>query len=285
MKKSNYKILSEIGKGSFGKIYQCLDKASGKEYALKIESQNVKNVEGQLLQEYEIYKDFKGVLYKSPNVYWPQVYDYGHHKDGYKVLVMDLFGDNLENIFKKNNSKFSIDTIKYLARNMIYALKIFHSKGYVHRDLKPQNFVVGTNSNDIFLIDYGLAKKKNDIYVYNRSLKGTVRYASINTHLGIEQSYRDDLFSVGYIVIYFILGKLPWQSIISLTLDKKEGYKKIMIEKMSIQIEQLGDTLAKELQEPIILYMLYLLSLNFNDIPDYDYCISLFHGKQDGITL
>lgn len=279
MKKSKYTIISEIGKGSFGKIYQCLDKITNKRYALKIESKNVKNVDGQLQQEYEIYKDFKDI--KN----WPKIHDYGH-KNGYKVLVMDLFGENLENVFKNQNHKFSTDTLFYIAQKMIYCLKIFHGKGYVHRDMKPQNFVVDLISNDIYLIDYGLAKKISSHCSYNKSLKGTVRYASINTHLGIEQSFRDDLYSVGYILLYFALGKLPWQSVSQLhILDKKEGYNKVLIEKMSIKMEVLIKKVDGPLQQPILSFMFYILSLNFNDVPDYDYCISLFQSTQSDIKL
>ena len=283
MKKSNYHIVAELGKGSFGTIYKCLDKNTNKEYALKVESTHVKNVEGQLKQEYDIYKQFKDTIYKNRDIknniiYWPRVYDYGHQKNGNKILVMDLFGDNLENIFRKNN-RFSTDTILYLAKNMILSLKIFHSKGFIHRDLKPQNFVVDLHSPNIYLIDYGLAKKINTTYSYNRSLKGTVRYASINTHLGVEQSFRDDLHSVAYILLYFSLGKLPWQIISQKFLDKNEGYKRILVEKMSIRIEELVKKLDKPLQEPMMIFMFYLLSLNFTDIPDYDYCLSLFTPK------
>jgi casein kinase 1 len=273
MKQSNYTLLSEIGKGSFGKIYECLDKITNKRYALKIESKNVKNVEGQLQQEYEIYKDFQDVEN------WPKIHDYGH-KNGYKVLVMDLFGENLENVYKKHNNKFSSNTILYIAQKMISCLKTFHGKGYIHRDMKPQNFVIDQKSNDIYLIDYGLAKKKSSHCSYNKSLTGTVRYASINTHLGIEQSFRDDMYSVGYILLYFALGKLPWQAVSQLhIIDKKEGYNKVLIEKMSIKMEKIVENLDTPLQQPILTFMFYILSLNFKDVPDYDYCISLFQSQ------
>ena len=268
MKESNFIITSELGKGSFGGVYECINKIDHKKYAMKIES----TVQGQLKQEYEVYKAFKNVIYKD-SVLWPQVYGFGHKKKSNKqVMIMDIYGDNLETIYIKNGNSFSNDTIKYLAKNMIYAIKVFHSKGFVHRDVKPQNFVVGVdnNENNIFLIDYGLAKKKESIVGYNRSLMGTLRYASINTHLGIEQSFRDDLYSVGYIVLYFALGKLPWQSC------QKKDYNTIMIEKMLIKMEELVEGVNTPLKKPILHFLFYLLSLNFDDVPDYDYCMSLF---------
>ena len=122
-----------------------------------------------------------------------------------------------------------------------------HSKGLIHRDIKPENFIFGLGENKdlLHIIDFGLAKKYMDVktgfhipYRDNKSMVGTVRYVSINTHLGIEQSRRDDLESVFIILIYLIKGFLPWQGIQAFT--KVEKYSKIMEKKMSIPIEILA---------------------------------------------
>lgn len=121
-----------------------------------------------------------------------------------------------------------------------------HTCHYIHRDIKPDNFTVGTDkrSNTIFLIDYGLAKQYRNPktgqhipYSDNKSLTGTVRYASLNTHLGIEQSRKDDLESLGYILVYFLKGSLPWQGIP--VKNEKQKYKKVLEKKLNTSIEKL----------------------------------------------
>lgn len=116
-----------------------------------------------------------------------------------------------------------------------------HSKNLIHRDIKPENFLMGLNENShiLYLIDYGLASLYKDSAIgahipfkTHLSMVGTARYASINTHLGIEQSRRDDLESIGYLVIYLLNGCLPWQGEKEGT--KKEKYKKILEKKLNI---------------------------------------------------
>jgi serine/threonine protein kinase len=121
-----------------------------------------------------------------------------------------------------------------------------HSKNFIHRDIKPDNFLIGTHKNksQVYIIDFGLAKRFRDAktglhipYIDGKSLTGTARYASINTHLGIEQSRRDDLESTGYILVYFLKGELPWQGLKAKTI--KEKYQKIMEKKISTNVENL----------------------------------------------
>jgi serine/threonine protein kinase len=121
-----------------------------------------------------------------------------------------------------------------------------HSKNYIHRDIKPDNFLVGKNkkNNQVFVIDFGLAKRYKDAktgahipFTDGKSLTGTARYASINTHLGMEQSRRDDLESTGYVMVYFLRGELPWQGLKAKTM--KEKYEKIMEKKLSTPVDSL----------------------------------------------
>ena len=131
-----------------------------------------------------------------------------------------------------------------MAIQMLTRIETCHKYSYLHRDIKPENFLIGSGevSNIIYLIDYGLCKKyrnpktNNHIsYKENRNLTGTARYVSINTHLGVEQSRRDDLESIAYVLIYFLKGNLPWKGI----KGGGDKYTKIMEKKLQIPSEVL----------------------------------------------
>eukprot|EP01022_Parablepharisma_sp_SALTPOND_P026378 TRINITY_DN630_c0_g1_i1.p2 TRINITY_DN630_c0_g1~~TRINITY_DN630_c0_g1_i1.p2 ORF type:complete len:194 (-),score=15.49 TRINITY_DN630_c0_g1_i1:634-1215(-) len=137
----------------------------------------------------------------------------------YNVLVMELLGKSMARLLKAFSYKFSLITVLMFAIQAIDRLEYVHSKGYVHRDIKPQNFAIGHRhkSNIIYLLDYGLAKiyrdavtKKHIAYKDIGGLIGTAKYASFNAHNGFEQSRRDDLESLGYLLVYFFRGTLPW---------------------------------------------------------------------------
>lgn len=135
------------------------------------------------------------------------------------MMVMELLGPSLEELFNVCNKKFSLSTGVRVGLQILKLLKYVHSKGVLHRDIKPDNFLIGRKkkANKVYLIDFGLAKKyskdgKHIPYRDNKNLTGTARYASINTHLGVEQGRRDDLESLIYVLIYFLKGSLPWQS-------------------------------------------------------------------------
>mgnify|MGYP002621408941 CR=1 FL=1 len=118
--------------------------------------------------------------------------------------------------------KLSIKTVCMLAYQMVQRIEYIHSRGYIHRDIKPGNFLIGKNIDNkkIYIIDFGLSKKYIDkntgnhiIYKEGKGLTGTARYVSLNTHYGIEQSRRDDIEGIAYNLIYFAKGKLPWQEL------------------------------------------------------------------------
>jgi casein kinase 1 len=203
-----------------------------------------------------------------PNVHW-----YGVEGD-YNVMVIDLLGPSLEDLFGFCNRKFSLKTVLMLADQMINRVEYVHAKNFIHRDIKPDNFLIGLGkkANQVHIIDFGLAKKYRDPktqqhipYREGKNLTGTARYASVNTHLGIEQSRRDDLEAVGYVLMYFNRGSLPWQGLKA--NSKKEKYEKIMEKKVSTPIE----VLCKHFPTEFVTYLNYCRSLRFEDRPDYAY--------------
>lgn len=156
-----------------------------------------------------------------------------------------------------------------------------HSKNFIHRDVKPDNFLMGLGKkgNLVYIIDFGLAKKYRDArthehiaYRENKNLTGTARYASINTHLGIEQSRRDDMESLGYVLMYFNLGQLPWQGLKAAT--KRQKYERISEKKMSTPIE----VLCRGFPTQFATYLNFCRSLRFDDKPDYSYLRQLFRS-------
>ncbi|EYC05673.1 hypothetical protein Y032_0080g1307 [Ancylostoma ceylanicum] len=203
---------------------------------------------------------------------------YGTERE-YNVLVMDLLGPSLEDLFNFCSRRFTMKTVLMLADQMIGRIEYVHVKNFIHRDIKPDNFLmgIGRHCNKLFLIDFGLAKKFRDSrtrthipYREDKNLTGTARYASINAHLGIEQSRRDDMESLGYVLMYFNRGTLPWQGLKAAT--KKQKYEKISEKKMSTSVEML----CKGFPAEFPMYLNYTRGLRFDEAPDYMYLRQLF---------
>ncbi|XP_029116998.1 casein kinase 1 isoform X2 [Elaeis guineensis] len=260
----------KIGSGSFGELYLGVNMQSGEEVAIKLEP--VKTKHPQLHYESKLYILLQGGS-GIPHLKWFGV------EGEYSVMVIDLLGPSLEDLFNYCNQKFSLKTVLMLADQLISRVEYMHSRGFLHRDIKPDNFLMGLGrkANQVYIIDYGLAKKYRDLqthkhipYRENKNLTGTARYASVNTHLGVEQSRRDDLESLGYVLMYFLRGSLPWQGLKAGT--KKQKYDKISEKKMLTPVE----VLCKSYPSEFISYFQYCRSLRFDDKPDYSYLKRLF---------
>ncbi|WFD20685.1 non-specific serine/threonine protein kinase [Malassezia caprae] len=265
-----YRIGKKIGSGSFGDIYLGVNIISGEEVAIKLES--VKAKHPQLEYEAKVYKTLAGGV-GVPFVRW-----YGQECD-YNAMVIDLLGPSLEDLFNFCNRRFSLKTVLLLADQMISRVEYIHSRNFIHRDIKPDNFLmgIGKRGNQVNVIDFGLAKKYRDPkthlhipYRENKNLTGTARYTSINTHLGVEQSRRDDLESLGYVLMYFLRGSLPWQGLKAAT--KKQKYERIMEKKMMTPTE----SLCRGFPTEMAIYLNCCRSLRFDDRPDYSYLRKLF---------
>ena len=205
---NNYTLVKYINSGSFGNVFEGVHKKNGERVALKIP---IKNDERDglpsLLSEARIYKNIANPNNGIANMKIMKSKDT-------KIIVMDLLGPSLESLLTKHK-RFGMKTIILLAMSMIDIMKHIHNCGYIHRDIKPDNFTVGyDNHSKLYCIDFGLSKKyikKNGDHIPFSDKKrfcGTARYASINSHHRMELSRRDDLESLGYLIIYFLKGKL-----------------------------------------------------------------------------
>ena len=187
---------------------------------------------------------------------------------------MELLGKSLEDVFQQQQKKFSIKTVCMIGIQMIDRLEFVHNKNIIHRDIKPDNFVLGLDnkSHIIYILDFGLSKKFRSSKTHqhikfnvNKKLTGTARYASINALKGCEQSRRDDLEGIGYVLMYFLRGSLPWQG---LHVHKGEDrYRKILAKKRSTSAEELCLGFPNEFVE----YINYTRNLEFEADPDYKF--------------
>lgn len=270
----NYKLIKKLGSGAFGQIWKAVHKKTKEEVAIKFEDVNSKHQ--QLYYECKIYLWFHSDSTVIGQAI-PQVLYYGTEGDN-NLMVMDLLGKSLEDLFNSCGRKFSLKTVLIIAQQMIKRVEYIHSRRIIHRDIKPDNFAIGRgkHSHRIFIIDFGLAKKfmssdgKHIKYKDGKSLTGTARYASINTHIGIEQARRDDMEGLGYVFMYFLRGKLPWQGLRARGV--KEKYEKIKQKKIMTNLEEL----CKGFPSEFVAYMQYCRTLNFEDKPDYKYIKNLF---------
>ena len=274
----NYLIIKKIGAGSFGEVFLAQNTKNGHYVAAKIEE---KARVPRIYNEYKIYcylhkKNFDKGL--------PKIYDFLGTAD-YNIMFMQLLGPSLEDLFNQSNRGFKFHTVANIALNLITLLEKLHNAEFIHRDIKPNNFLVDKdNQRTIYIMDFGLSKKyiidnKHIKYRDKRSLIGTARYASINMHMGIEPTRRDDLESLGYMLIYFIKGSLPWQGI-----KRKPGNN---------NLESIGeckictsiDTLCENLPSCFKEYITYTRSLKYDETPNYEYLRNIFSNKINEIGI
>lgn len=270
---SHYQIGRLLGSGNFGEIHIGRNHSTHEHVAIKLEQISTRTP--QLVHEYRFYS----MLGKHDGI--PQVQFFGQTST-HNALVMELLGPSLEDLFDLCSRKFSLKTVLMIALQLLDRIEYVHSKNLIYRDIKPENFLIGRGSTNrqhvIHIVDFGLAKEYRTAdrihipYREHKSLTGTARYMSINTHLGREQSRRDDLEALGYMFMYFLRGSLPWQGLKADTL--KERYQKIGDTKRLTTSEVLCEGHSRE----FLIYLRTVRQMEFTEDPNYEGLRQLFHN-------
>ncbi|PQM34859.1 casein kinase 1-like protein HD16 [Prunus yedoensis var. nudiflora] len=271
-----YKIEKKLGKGGFGQVYVGRRMGAGPgavEVALKFEHRSSKGCNYGPPYEWQIYNALGG----SHGV--PRVHYKGRQAD-YYIMVMDMLGPSLWDVWNNSSHTMSIEMVACIAIEAISILEKMHSRGYVHGDVKPENFLLGPpgtlEEKKLFLVDLGLATRWRDStgqhVDYDQRpdvFRGTVRYASVHAHLGRTGSRRDDLESLAYTLIFLLRGRLPWQGY----QGENKGFL-VCKKKMATSPE----ALCCFCPQPFRQFVEFVVNLKFDEEPNYAKYISLFDG-------
>jgi len=257
---NKYKIISKIGEGSFGQIFKGKNIRTSELVAIKMES--IESDTKLLKNESIIYQYLNG-LQGVPSVKW-----FGKD-DNYYYMVINLLGDSLQTI-KNQKNRLSLKLTLQIGFQALNLLKSIHEKGLVHRDIKPDNFLIGLNNKikSIYIIDFGFCKTYSlkECGICSNSLIGSPMYASINAHKLIDLTRRDDLESLGYMLAYFYLGSLKWEGSNTLTNEEYIYLKSKITENLM-------------LPEVLVNYIKYVHSLEFEEKPNYELFMDIFRRE------
>ncbi|CAD8089597.1 unnamed protein product [Paramecium primaurelia] len=257
-------LLEKVGQGSFGYIFKTENCETKEIVATKFEKRENKSngTTSMLVREIKVLLELGGLEG------FPQIQYYGRDEN-YNYCMITYLGHNLEYLLRRSKGFSQLSCLK-LSIQLIERLESLHNKNIIHRDLKPENMVIGyIDTHIIYLIDFGLAKyfkESNGQHIPlsdKKGIIGTARYASIAAHQGFEQSRKDDLESLAYVLIYLNLGKLPWMNL--QIADKHEKYKAIYEMKKNVKLE----LLTEGLPQCYLLLLQHAKSREFSESPNY----------------
>ena len=265
-----YKAINQIGKGTYGNVYSIIRLKDKNVFAMKVVKMNNMNYKSLESEAYYLYNLQGGIGI-------PKFITYGRVSK-YNVLIEELLDQSLYDIYIRKNRKCSIEEVYSIGIQILERLEFIHSKGILHRDIKPENFLMGLNNSKlIYIIDFGLCKRyrssKTGKHIPLRQtgkFNGTMEYASSYVLKGNESSRRDDLISLGYMLIFLFKKYLPWK--ISLKEINRTKYLELINKKESND----NGLLFKNLPQEIVEYIIYTNNLKFEQAPDYSYLSSLF---------
>lgn len=253
-----------VGQGSFGVVFSVLGNQS---IVLKFERQDEKYA--QLKYEHRLYHELRGI------VGIPFVRGFTS-VSGWHVMAMQRLGPTLEDLFQANGP-FPWQMASVMGASLVRVLRDIHSRGFVHRDIKPHNISVGRGikrvescGGAVFLYDFGLAKKvvckdgKFITYREQKPLTGTPRFCSVAAHAGCELSKRDDCESLMYTLLYLCQGRLPWQGL-KTPGDKHARNKVIGKVKIDITLRKL----MRKAPRGWLSFMKHVRRLSFDETPNY----------------
>jgi len=272
------RLVERLGSGSFGDVYLGVTDNSRK-VAVKVELSSCPSTNRCLLYEGDVYRKLSG----CPGI--AKVTWFGMHGSDYSMLVMDLLGPTLYSVWSQLGQRFSMKTLLMIVDQTLEIISHVHSRGFVHRDISPSNFMLGSSKDQIFLIDFGHSKRPVAKMIpanrrrvsYTRPLVGTPRFASTFAHAGVEPSYRDDMESLGYLWVYLAVGRLPWQGVSACTLPAK--IERIGQLKMTTPIDELCSGLPQEFAA----YFSYVRSLRQFDMPDHNSARQMFQDLAERV--
>lgn len=261
-----YKIGKLLNRKSNISVYQGQKLDNRELLTIKIEQKKDKNVKG-ILEKESHYLD----KLKSKGI--PAIVDIGIYQDTI-ISIQSSLGPTLEQIFKKYVGCFNIKDVVIISIQLLERLKYLHNKGIIYYNVSPENLSVGLGrfQNIIYFNNFYFSEKIQTKKTYLREEETSYIFSSNNKLKGIQYSKRDDLISLGYMILFFLRGGLPWESLIY-SPTKEEKRRKIIQMKQKYEISKLCEGYPEEFK----LYIEYVSKLKLNEEINYSYCFSLFY--------